>query len=392
MSATGRRPAILGGAAAFPDGLPFVRPPVPPLERVTARLAPSYERGMLTNGPLVRELEARTAARLGVAHVVAVSSCTAGLMLAFRALVPSGRVVMPSFTFSASAHAVAWNCLTPRFADCEPDTFQVDLADAAGLLDGAGALLVTHVFGAPARPDEVERLAAGAGIPVIFDAAHGLGAFHCGRAIGGFGDAEVFSLTPTKLVVAGEGGLVATNRDDVAESLRMGRDYGNPGDYDTRFVGLNARLSELHAALALESLAELDDHLVTRRALADHYISALAPIPGVRVQRVDPEDVTTWKDFTVAIDPEAFGTTRDVLVRALRTDGIDTRNYFDPPVHRQQSHAASADRPLPVTERVATEVVSLPLYRSLSPADVDRVVAVVAGVHAEASAVATVAV
>jgi dTDP-4-amino-4,6-dideoxygalactose transaminase len=295
---------------------------------------------------------------------------------------------MPSFTFSASAHAVAWNGIAPRFVECTADTFQADLDDVAGHLDGAGAIMVTHVFGAPCRPVDVERLGAGAGIPVVFDAAHALGTLHCGRAIGGFGDAEVFSLTPTKLVVAGEGGLVATHRDDVAEALRVGRDYGNPGDYDTRFVGLNARLSELHAALALESLAELDSHLEIRRELAAHYVRLLAEVPGVRVQRVEDTDVSTWKDFTIAVDREAFGVSRDALVVALRADGIDTRNYFDPPAHRQQSHAAAADRPLPVTERVAKEVVSLPLYRSLRAADVERVVEVIAAVRAQASAVA----
>jgi dTDP-4-amino-4,6-dideoxygalactose transaminase len=296
--------------------------------------------------------------------------------------------VLPSFTFSASAHAVAWNGLRPRFVKCTDDTFQTDLDDARAHLDGAGALMVTHVFGAPCRPAEVEQIGARAGIPVVFDAAHGLGAFHGDRAIGSFGDAEVFSLTPTKLVVAGEGGLVATRRDDLAESLRIGRDYGNPGDYDTRFVGLNARMSELHAALALESLAELDEHLAIRRRLAARYTEQLAAVPGVRVQRIDEGDVSTFKDFTIAIDPAEYGLNRDGLVVALRADGIDTRNYFDPPVHRQQAHAASADRPLPVTERVATEVVSLPLYRALTPADLDRVVGVVAGVQAKASAVA----
>ncbi len=379
--------AVLGGSPAFPDGLPFVRPPIPPLASVMERLAPSYNRGMLTNGPLVRELEQRAATRLGVRHVLAVSSCTAGLMLVVRALGLEGRVVLPSFTFSASAHAIAWNGLLPRFAECEPDTFQVDLDDAAAQLDGAGALMVTHIFGAPCRPDDVERVAASAGVPVIFDAAHGLGSQHRGRAVGGFGAAEIFSLSPTKPVVAGEGGLVATNRDDIAELVVMGRDYGNPGDYDTRFVGLNARMSELHAAVALESLQELDEHLETRQSLADRYCRALAAIPGIRVQRIEADDHTTWKDFTIAVDTDAFGVSRDALVTALRADGVDTRNYFDPPVHRQQSHAAAVERPLPTTDRVASEVVSLPLYRSLAPADVDRVVSVIAGVQDAASAV-----
>ena len=351
---------------------------MPPFEQVAARLEPSYRRGQLTNGPLVRELEATVAERLGVAHVVAVASCTSGLMLTFRALAPAAPVVLPSFTFSASAHAVAWVGARPRFVECDPDTFLADLDDARARLDGASGLLVTHIFGAPADPRAWEQLAADAGIPLVFDAAHALGSQHRGTAVGGFGAAEVFSLSPTKPVIAGEGGLVATNRDDIAEVVRIGRDYGNPGDYDTRFVGLNARMSELHAATALASLAELDDHLVVRRALADRYREQLAAVPGVRVQVLADGDASTWKDFTVAVDPDAFGCTRDELVGRLRAEGIDTRCYFDPPVHRQQSHAASADRELPVTDRVASEVVSLPLYRDLEDSDVDRVVSVIA--------------
>ncbi|MBM3675055.1 MAG: DegT/DnrJ/EryC1/StrS family aminotransferase [Actinobacteria bacterium] len=380
-------PALLGGSPAFADGLPFARPFAPPLARVTSRLAPSYDRGILTNGPLVRELEEVVATRMGVGHVVAVANCTSGLMLALHALAPAGPVLLPSFTFSASAHAISWNGLATRFAECDPATFHLDLEDAATRLDGVGALMATHVFGAPCRPSDVERLATRVGIPVVFDAAHGFGATHEGRPLGSFGDVEVFSMSPTKPVVAGEGGLVTTNRADVAESVRLGRDYGNPGDYDTRFVGLNARMSELHAAVALCSIDEVDMHLEIRRTIAGRYLDGLADVPGIATQAVDRHDSHTWKDFTVAVDPDAFGVSRDLLVQALRADGIDTRCYFDPPVHRQQSH----NQPpvdLPVTDRVASRVVSLPLYRDLDAAVVDRVVGVISSVHEHAERVA----
>ena len=160
---------------AFPDGLAFVRPPVPALERVVARLDASYRRGQLTNGPLVRELEATLADRLGVAHVVAVASCTSGLMLTFRALGPTGPVVLPSFTFSASAHAVAWVGARPSFIECDPMSFLADIHDGRSRIDGAAALLITHIFGAPAAPGTWEKVAADAGIPLVFDAAHALG-------------------------------------------------------------------------------------------------------------------------------------------------------------------------------------------------------------------------
>lgn len=357
--------------------VPFVRPAVPPLEAVMARLAPSYEQGVLTNGPLVRELEAAVADRLGVRHVVAVASCTSGLMLALRALVPAGRVVLPSFTFSATGHAVVWCGLEPVYAECDPATFQLDPADARRRLDGAAALVATHVFGAPCGIDALTALAADAGVPLVFDAAHALGALHAGQPVGGFGDAEVFSLSPTKTVVGGEGGLVATNRDDVAEAVRIGRDYGNPGDYDTRMVGLNARMSELHAAVALESLAQLDANLARRQEVARSYRDLLAEVPGVQPQVVAPGDVSTYKDFTVRIDAARLGSSRDDVARRLAAVGIDTRRYFDPPVHRQRSHAPWTSL-LPVTERLASEVLSLPIYPALSPVAIERVAAVIA--------------
>lgn len=376
--------AVLGDAPAFPDGLPFVRPSVPPLERVTARLQPSYDRGMLTNGPLVRELEAEAATRLGADHVVAVSSCTAGLMLSLRALQLEGPVVLPSFTFSASAHAVAWNGLEPRFVECDEASFQVDPEAVAADLAGAGAVLATHVFGAPCAAETLEKTAAAAGIPIVFDSAHAFGAFRGNRPVGTFGRAEIFSMSPTKVVVAGEGGLVATNDSDVAASVRMGRDYGNPGDYDTRFVGLNARLSELHAALALESLAGFDERLVRRRAIAARYGEALAAVPGVTAQHIDAGDRSTFKDFTVVIADDVFGLGRDDLRRALTAEGIDTRCYFSPPVHRQQSYASLVERLLAVTDSVAARVVSLPIYETLSDADVDLVAKVIRAVHERA--------
>jgi dTDP-4-amino-4,6-dideoxygalactose transaminase len=372
--------ALLGGTPALPDGVPFVRPALPPLASVSERLAPSYDRGILTNGPLAAELEVQAAERLGVRHVVSVASCTAGLMLAIRVLDPDGAVLLPSFTFSASAHAVLWNARRPVFAECDPTSFQLDVADAKARIDGVGLVMATHVFGAPCAPDAVEDLAASAGVPVLFDAAHGFGALHGDRPVGGFGDVEVFSMTPTKPLVAGEGGLVATNRDDIADGVRIGRDYANPGDYDTRFAGLNARLSELHAAVALESLREFDRSLARRREIAQRYIDGVSAVPGIEAQRVEPSDTSTWKDFTINVERDAFGVDRDALASVLRSEGIGTRNYFDPPVHRQTAYGRYTTD-LPVTDSVAARVVSLPIYPMLADETVDAIVAVIARVH-----------
>lgn len=385
MTAT---PAALGGAPRFDPPLPFARPARPPIEDFVRRLEPSYERGMLTNGALVAELEEQVAGLLGVDHVVAVSSCTAGLMLTLQAVLADrpGPVVVPSFTFAASAHAVAWNGHDPRFVESDPRTFQIDLTHAAQAVDGAAAILATHVFGAPCDPVAVQQVAGDAGVPVVFDAAHGLGGHAGGIPLGRFGDAEVFSLSPTKVVVAGEGGIVTTGDAELAARLRVGRDYGNPGDYDMRFVGLNARMSELHAALALASLGMLDETLVRRRELARRYQDGLAAVPGVRCQEIAPDDGSTFKDFTVAVDADRLGLDRDQLVEVLAGEGIDTRAYFDPPVHRHRAYAGGEVPDLPVTDATSASVVSLPIYPALADADVDRVVDAVtaAAAHAEA--------
>jgi dTDP-4-amino-4,6-dideoxygalactose transaminase len=381
------RPALLGGTPAFADGLPIARPATPPLERVMERLRPSWDSGRLTNGKLVAALEEAAAERLEVPEVVAVSSCTAGLMLVLQALDPKESVVLPSFTFSATAHAVVWNGLRPVFAESESDTFQIDVADAEARSDGAGALVGTHVFGSPCRAEAMEELAATRGVPLVFDAAHCFGSRRGGRPIGGFGAAEVFSLSPTKPVIAGEGGLVATRDPALAATLRTGRDYGNPGDYNTRFAGLNARMSELHAAVALESLALLEHCLDSRLALAARYRAGFDAVPGVAPQVVADGDTSTYKDFTVSIDADQLGLSRDALRRALTAEGIETRTYFDPPVHRQTAYGGLEPVALPRTDALAGRVLSLPMFDSLPLEVVDGVVATVAAIAAAAEEV-----
>lgn len=378
-----RRPTVLGGEPAFHPALPFARPARPALDAVVARLQPSYDAGMLTNGKLVAELEERVAGRLGVSHVVATSSCTTGLMLTVQALIEgrSGPVVLPSFTFSASAHAVAWNGRAPRFVEVDPVTFQVDRDSLTDALEGASLVMATHVFGAPCDPRQVEWVARQAGLPVMFDAAHALGAVSDGGSVGTFGDAEVFSLTPTKVLVAGEGGLVATNDGSLAERLRMGREYGNPGNYDTQFVGLNGRMSEFHAAMALESLEILDASLLRRRQIAHRYRRGLDELPGIRYQAMRLADESTFKDFTVSVDTSQFGLTRDELTQVLSSEGIDTRNYFDPPVHRQHAYRGVSSPDLIATDLVSASVTSLPIYPDLDDTDVDRILEVIRMAH-----------
>lgn len=381
-------PAIFGGTPAFPDGLPLVRPTIDDPATLTTDLGRVLESGLLTNGATVRRLEEAVGERLGT-EVVAVSSCTAGLMLVLQAVGADGRVVMPSFTFSASAHAVIWAGGTVDFADVEAERATLDPDGLSELLDGASAMTATHIYGTPCDVEALGKLADDAGVPLVYDAAHALGSARAGVPIGRFGVAEVFSLSPTKVVVAGEGGLISTADADLATRLRMGRDYGNPGDYDTRFCGLNARMSELHATLALDSFSRLDQHVATREALVDRFEAVIADVPGLRVVRPERGDTSTFKDLTVVVDQDAYGLSAPQLQRALKADGIDSRRYYHPPIHRQQAYERrwAGPRPLPVTDQLAGSVLSPPLWSHMTGGTVARVAEVIAGLHEHAGEV-----
>ena len=393
---TAPRPAILGGAPAFPERLPLVRPTLRDVPALARRIEAILESGSLTNGATVRELEAAVCERLGVPHSVAVSSCTAGLMLTYQALGagPGDRVIVPSFTFAASAHAVTWTGARPEFCEVTAERCSIDVDDVAAILEQGGppirAVSATHVYGHPADVEALDALAASHGVPMVYDAAHALGSSRGARPIGGFGTAEVFSLSPTKVVVAGEGGLVTTDDSALAEALRLGRDYGNPGDYDCRFPGLNARMSELHAAVALASLEGLDAHIARRHELVERFAFATSDTDGLRIVWPADGDCSTWKDLTLVIEEDGFGIDAATLQAALAAEQIDSRRYYHPPIHRQAAHRQqpSARRALPETDRLSTSVITPPLWSHLSDDQLDRLVHALRRIHAHAGDIA----
>jgi dTDP-4-amino-4,6-dideoxygalactose transaminase len=359
----------------FPDGLPLVCPQVGDPARVVSDVEAILASGVLTNGPYVRRFEDATAKYLGVRHSIAVSSCTAGLMLVLRALDVVGDALLPSFTFSATAHAVTWNGLRPVWVDIEADTLTLSIDAVKRAIGVRTSLIVAvHVYGTPSRVEDLQAIADHFGVRLVYDAAHAFGSAHGGRRIGGFGDAEVFSLSPTKVVVAAEGGLITTNDDLLAERCRIGRDYGNPGDYDCRFVGLNARMSELHAATALASLDGLDERLAERNRLAGLYRETFREVDGVSFPTVSESDRTTFKDLTVLIDPDGFGLAADDVSVALADEGVETRRYYSPPVHLQRAYAGvPSDVDLRVTTWASERVLSLPLWVGMTDHDVEGV-------------------
>lgn len=355
----------------------FIKPTVPPLDEVLRCYRSSFDDGMLTNGDTVARLEGAVAERLGVSHCVAVSSCTSGLILVLKALGITGEVILPSFTFFATGHAILWNGLKPVFADCDPRTWTIDPADLeARITEHTGAILAVHLYGNPARVDELQRIAKKHGLKLIFDAAHAFGSCYRGSPVGAFGDAEVFSLSPTKLLVAGEGGLVCTNDSTLAKMIRAGRNYGDAGSYDPELLGLNARMTEFNAALALTGLTLVDAKVRRHNEIAEQYTALLSGTPGIQFQQVEKDDWSAYKDYSVQISKAEFGMSRDEVGESLLDEGIPTKKYFYPPLHRQRlftTNGGGSDVTLPNTERVSDEVLSLPIYESLPDETAQRV-------------------
>lgn len=378
-------PAVLGGQPAFPERLALVRPSIGDPAGIAATAEKILRSGVLTNGPYVRELEARVADHLGVDHCVAVSSCTAGLMLVLRAAGITGEVVVPTFTFSATAHAVAWNGSRVRFADVDPRSLTMSPSSVERAIGPeTEAILAVHVYGTPCDVEALSAVAERSGLRLFFDAAHAFGSRHRDRPIGGFGDAEVFSLSPTKILVAGEGGLITTNDPQLAQRCRIGRDYGNPGDYNCIFVGLNARMSELHAATALASLDGIEDQIAHRNMLAETYRAALQGIPGLGFPELGEGDRSTYKDFTVLVDAERFGMDVEELARALEAEGIDSRRYYVPLVHEMQAYQreARANGHLLVSHAMAGMVLTLPMWSAMPESHPLRVAEAIARIRA----------
>jgi dTDP-4-amino-4,6-dideoxygalactose transaminase len=380
MSVVDRVGAEIGaGRPVFSKLLPIVDPEGVPGEEFLEEVREILASKQLTNGAYVRKFEEAAAEYLGVAHCVAVSSCTAGLLLVLKVSDLSGEVILPSFTFHATAHAVVWNGLTPVFADCDAKTFCIaPEAVRAQVSSRTVAILAVHLFGNPAAIEELEEIAAGSRIPLVFDAAHAFGSSRQSKRLGGFGTAEVFSFSPTKLVVAGEGGLVTTRDTRLAERLRAARNYGDAGNYNPEVLGVNARMSEINAAMALHGLMGLDARIERRNEIRLRYERTLRDVAGIRFQEVSEGGRSTFKDFSVIVDEKEFGHSRDWLVEVLHRENIGARKYFSPPVHRQKLYSAMWDgRALPVTDLVSDGVVSLPIYSSLSDDSVDKVCEVI---------------
>ncbi|HLI52650.1 MAG TPA: DegT/DnrJ/EryC1/StrS family aminotransferase [Thermomicrobiaceae bacterium] len=367
--------------------IPLIKPDLPPYDELAPMFREIIESGQITNfGKYVQKFEDAAAAYLGT-QVATVSSCTAGLLMTLQALgvEPGSKVILPSFTFMATAQAVVYAGGTPIFAEIEDD-LTLSPSDLAQLLEAhqdVDVVIGVHAYGLPAHVDEIQQVIDDVNqrqdrrVKLMYDAAHGFGASLDGRKVGGFGDAEVFSLSVTKLLVSVEGGMVSSRNKALIDRIKLARNYGIESSYNATLPGLNGKMSELHAAVGAKNLERIDDLLQMRAERARYYIEQLQE--RTRCETMSwPEGVTqTFKDFTVFL-PEELVAKRDAITQYLAEHDVASRLYFYPPVHQQGYFERFADRPLPKTEALSRRVITLPFYSTMTKEEMDYVVATLA--------------
>jgi dTDP-4-amino-4,6-dideoxygalactose transaminase len=335
-------------------------------------------------GPEVRTLEVDLAAFCGARHVIACSSGTDALLLILMAweIGPGDAVICPTFTFHATAEMVALLGATPVLADVQADTFNIDpesLQRAVATAKRRGlkprAVIPVDLFGLPADHDAIASIAAEHGLFVLDDAAQSFGASYRGRKLGALATATATSFFPAKpLGCYGDGGAVFTDDDALAARIKSLRIHGEGVDkYDPVRIGINGRLDTIQAAVLIEKLKIFPEEIIARDKIAARYSAALADV--AIVPRVGNESTSVWAQYTIRLAPGR----RDALATALKAEGIPTAIYYAKPVHRQQAYSGCpvADGGAPVSDRLAEEVISLPMHAYLEPAVQDHVVAAV---------------
>jgi dTDP-4-amino-4,6-dideoxygalactose transaminase len=332
-------------------------------------------------GPEVGVLEADLAAFCGARHVISCANGTdaLGLILMAKGVKPGDAVLCPSFTFAATAEVVAWMGATPVFVDIREDTFNLDpasledaIATARRLRLNPVGLISVDLFGQPADYDAVEPICAREGLWLLSDAAQSFGAAYKGRKVGTIGMATATSFFPAKpLGCYGDGGAVFTDDDELAAVMRSLRIHGQGTDkYDNVRIGMNGRLDTIQAAVLIEKLKIFPDEVLARDRIARRYNDLLR---HAAIVPVVPEGLTSvWAQYTLRV----CGFDRDAFQADLKRAGVPTAAYYPKPLHRQTAYKAYpiAGKGLPVSERLANEVISLPMHPYLTDAVQDRIV------------------
>jgi dTDP-4-amino-4,6-dideoxygalactose transaminase len=369
--------ALLGGPPAFADPIHVGRPNLGDRRALLRRIEDILDRGWLTNdGDYVRAFEQRLLEFLGVDHCVAFASGTQALETLVRAASLEGEVIVPSFTFVATAHALRWQGLEPVFCDVDLATHNLDPLRVEDLITPrTSAILGVHLWGRPCDVDALASIARRRGLRLFFDAAHAFGCSYQGRMVGGLADAEVFSFHATKVLNTFEGGAVATRDPLLAKRLRLMRNFGFAGYDSVVALGTNGKMTEIAAAMGLTGLEGFDEFVTANRRHHRHYEDALRETPGLTLATYDASQQANYQYVVVELDESVVGLGRDEVVQALHAENVLARRYFHPGCHRMEPYLSEGARrgPLANTERLCERTIALPTGAAVGADEVDTI-------------------
>lgn len=358
------------------------KPNIGSQESFSRRTVGLFESGWLTNnGPMVQELETQIAEYLGVKHCIAMSNGTVALELAIRANGLSGEVILPSMTFIATAHALQWQGITPVFADIDRDTLNICPQSTESLInEHTTGILGVHLYGRGCNVEGLQDVADRNGLKLLFDAAHAFGSAHEGQMIGNFGTCEAFSFHATKVFNSFEGGAVTTNDDDLAQKLRLMRNFGFEGEDNVSYIGTNGKMSEICAAMGLTNMESLQTFIEVNKANYQIYKRELGKIDGVTLVEYDEEQENNYHYIILCVDSALYGKTRDQLKQELESYNVMARRYFHPGCHRMEPYKtlnSSVGKSLPATEAFSQEVLAMPNGTQASVEDISNICRIV---------------
>lgn len=363
--------AILGGKPSFDRKLHVGSPNIGNRSLLLKRINNLLDSKWLTNnGPYVRDFQKMIEKKLGVRHCIGMCNGTIALEIAIRALGLSGEVIIPSFTFIATAHSLQWQAITPVFCDIDPQTYTIDPSWVEKLITPrTTGIIGVHLWGRPCNIDALHEISQKNQLKLLFDAAHAFGCSHKGQMIGNFGDAEVFSFHATKFLNTFEGGAVVTNNDKLAQKISLMNNFGFRGYDNVIYIGTNGKMSEVAAVMGLTGIESLDSFIETNKNNYKIYHQELSKIHGLKILTYNEKEKNNYQYIIVEVDENVTKINRDELVRILHTENVLARRYFYPGCHRMEpyrSYFPHAYLLLPETEKLAKRVIALPTGTSIS--------------------------
>lgn len=359
------------------------QPSLPPLEEFIPYLEQIWQNKILTNnGPFHQELEVALCSYLGVEHLSLFANGTIALMTALQTLRVSGEVITTPYSFVATAHSLLWNNLKPVFVDIDPVTCNLDPARIeAAITPETSAILPVHCYGNPCSVEDIQKIADIYGLKVIYDAAHAFGIRYKGGSLLNYGDLSVLSFHATKVFNTFEGGAIICRDARTKQRIDYLKNFGFADEVTVTAPGINGKMSEVNAAFGLVQLSHVDQMLSRRREVEAWYRNALADIPGIQLLPVAPDTEGNGSYFPIIVSG-CYPLSRDDLYAFLKEHGYYGRRYFYPlissmPMYRNMPSASAQN--LPVANRVANEVLCLPIYPDLSRSSVDEMCRLIRG-------------